>query len=102
MKLWIATVALAGCFFGTLSGDKAAELDSQIDQLQQKIDQFQLDELNTNVDAQKYMFGQSADYAKAMKRVKEIDDQIELLQQQISGLRAERDKLLQEAKPSKE
>ena len=83
----------------TLSSDSSQEIDKQIDELEGQIHQYRVDKMNANTKSQHYILGQPAAFSDAMKRIEEIDDQIDTLEDHLDELKAEHDKLLKEISP---
>jgi len=92
---FLVLVLSCGCMFG----DTPKEIDKQIDDLEEQIQQFRVDKMNANTKSQHYIIGQPAAFSDAMKKIEEIDDQIDTLEDHLDELKAEHDKLLKEISP---
>jgi prefoldin subunit 5 len=85
-----------------LWGNSPDQINKQIDQLEEQINHFRVDKLNVNTEAQHYMLGQPTAYSDAMKRIDAIDDEIDILENRLSKLKAEHDRLLKEINTPKQ
>lgn len=87
---------------GILTADSSEQINQQINQLQTEIDQFRVDQMNVNTESQRFMHGQPARYAEAMKQVEALDGEINTLEQRLAELKAQHDKLLKEINSPKQ
>ncbi len=73
--------------------DSLTKINQEIERLENQIYRYQVQEANTDIHSQDYMFGQPGKYSEEIKRVDSLDRQVEALQIRLNDLKKEHDRL---------